>query len=97
MMVRKNQGNKDGVLIVVDSSDGMRFMQKMGFVHAMLFTYEHTIIMYLATKDRHNVARKNLEKETGRCISWAFVMRDKKKVTPTTAMVLMIKDIAQNT
>ena len=57
---------KDRGQIEMDTNDGMKLMRRTGFVKAMQFAYEDTIEMYLGSKDRHNVARKLIEWDTGR-------------------------------
>ena len=96
-MAENGKTMKDGGLLEMDANDGMQLMRKTGFVKAMQFVYEHMIEAYLGLEDRHNVARKLLEWETGRCISWAFVTKGTKRATPSTAMALLIADMARNT
>ena len=96
-MAEKGVTKKDGGQIEMDANDGMKLMRRTGFMKAMQFFYEDTIEMYLGSKDRHNVARKLIERDTGRCIRWACVTKEKKRAMPSTAMALLVADMAHNT
>jgi hypothetical protein len=43
------------------------------------------------------VARKLIKRDTGRCISWAFITKGRKRAMPSTAMSLLVADMACNT
>ena len=96
-MAEKGATKKDGGQIEMDANDGMRLMRRTGFVKATQFVYEDTIEMYLGSEDRHNMARKLIERDTGRCISWAFVTKGKKRATPSTAMTHLVADMTCDT
>ena len=78
-------------------NDGMQLMRKTVFVKAMQFVYEDMIKIYLESGDRHNIARSLIKHDTRRCISWAFVTGGEKRATPTTAMALLVEDMACST
>ena len=96
-LAEKGGTKENGGQIEMDANDGMRLIRRTGFVKAMQFVYEDTIGLYLGSEDRHNVARKLIERDTGRCISWTFVLTGRKRATPSTAMLLLVAVMARNT